>query len=215
MTVVKRTHLYHHIMAMDNFKTDLILYEPTDMSVRHSNTQVYLNQLAAVTEAQEMITVTANEATGESGAEPKMVTADANNPPNSADLTLSALDETFQTTARGRMSLSAEPPTYADAYDTLALDPVALLLIMPSNMHQDGTRLKPWQVTGAAWMLSQEKSPIGGGILADACGTGKTTTLITMLWYASLAADKDPTHTHRPTLILCLSALIGTWLTEL
>ncbi|KAH2161336.1 hypothetical protein KXW37_009585 [Aspergillus fumigatus] len=68
---------------------------------------------------------------------------------------------------------------------------------------------------GAAWMLEQEKSPVGGGILADACGTGKTTTLITILWYSSVAATKDPTHTHRPTLVLCPSALIDIWLGEL
>jgi SNF2 family DNA or RNA helicase len=64
-------------------------------------------------------------------------------------------------------------------------------------------------------MLEQEKSPIGGGILADACGTGKTTTLITALGYSSLRAANDPTHIHRPILGLCYSALIDTWLGEL
>ncbi|GFF87005.1 LOW QUALITY PROTEIN: hypothetical protein IFM47457_07352 [Aspergillus lentulus] len=34
-------------------------------------------------------------------------------------------------------------------------------------MNQAGTRLKQWQVTGAAWMLEQEKSTVGGDILAQ------------------------------------------------
>jgi hypothetical protein len=70
-----------------------------------------------------------------------------------------------------------------------------------------GGAIGQWQVTRAAWMLDQEKSPVGGGILADACGTGKTTTLITTLWNASLAAGRNPAHIHRPTLIVCPSVL--------
>jgi hypothetical protein len=35
------------------------------------------------------------------------------------------------------------------------------------------------------------------------------------LWYSSVAAAKDPTHTHRLILLLCPSALIDTWLAEL
>ncbi|GIK06350.1 hypothetical protein Aspvir_001998 [Aspergillus viridinutans] len=59
------------------------------------------------------------------------------------------------------------------------------------------TRLKPWQVTGASWMLRQQRSPVAGGILPDACGTGKTTTTITMLCalidtrLAELRAQRD------------------------
>ena len=34
-------------------------------------------------------------------------------------------------------------------------------------MNQAGTRLKQWQVTGAAWVLEQEKSTVSGGILAQ------------------------------------------------
>jgi hypothetical protein len=35
------------------------------------------------------------------------------------------------------------------------------------------------------------------------------------LCYSSVAAAKDPTHTHRLILVLCPSALIDTWLAEL
>ncbi|KAF7182383.1 hypothetical protein CNMCM7691_001863 [Aspergillus felis] len=57
--------------------------------------------------------------------------------------------------------------------------------------------------------------PRGRGILADACESSKMTTTITMHWYASLYAKRDPTHTHRPRLILCPSPFIDTWLAEL
>ncbi|KAJ6109633.1 hypothetical protein N7486_001868 [Penicillium sp. IBT 16267x] len=36
------------------------------------------------------------------------------------------------------------------------------------------TYLKPWQLTGVTWMLDQEATPLHGGLLADACGLGKT-----------------------------------------
>ncbi|KAH3002676.1 hypothetical protein KXV52_000701, partial [Aspergillus fumigatus] len=197
MTAVERDLLYKHMMEMDNFESELILHEPTDTSVGGSQTQVFLNRLAATSQASELIRVAAAE---ENDTEPDEATTEA--PGTGLQV-------------QGRMTLSAVPPTYNDACQTLALDPVAPLLFVPSNLNQAGTRLKQWQVTGAAWMLEQEKSPVGGGILADACGTGKTTTLITTLWYSSVAATKDPTHTHRPTLVLCPSALIDTWLGEL
>lgn len=197
MTAVERDLLYKHMMEMDNFESELILHEPTDTSVGGSQTQVFLNRLAATSQASELIRVAAAE---ENDTKPDEATTEA--PGTGLQV-------------QGRMTLSAVPPTYNDACQTLALDPVAPLLFVPSNLNQAGTRLKQWQVTGAAWMLEQEKSPVGGGILADACGTGKTTTLITTLWYSSVAATKDPTHTHRPTLVLCPSALIDTWLGEL
>jgi hypothetical protein len=36
------------------------------------------------------------------------------------------------------------------------------------------TILQPWQPSAIAWMMAQESTPIRGGILADACGLGKT-----------------------------------------
>jgi hypothetical protein len=44
---------------------------------------------------------------------------------------------------------------------------------------------------------------------------GKTTTLLTILWYSLVRAANNPTHTYYPTLVLCPSALIDTWLGEL
>lgn len=45
--------------------------------------------------------------------------------------------------------------------------------------------MKPWQVTGAQWILDQEASPINGGVVADACGTGKTIQVLMAIVFAA------------------------------
>jgi hypothetical protein len=59
-------------------------------------------------------------------------------------------------------------------------------------------------------MLDQERSPVGGGILANTCGMGKMMMLLIILWYLLVRAANNPMHTYHPTLILCPSALIDT-----
>jgi hypothetical protein len=98
MTAAEREHLYQHMMKMDNFESELILHEPTDTSVGGSQTQVYLNRLAAASQASEFIKVVAEE--GNDTAEPDEATAEA------AETGLPV---------QGRMSLSAVPPAYTDA----------------------------------------------------------------------------------------------------
>ncbi|OQD80065.1 hypothetical protein PENSOL_c279G03716, partial [Penicillium solitum] len=85
-------------------------------------------------------------------------------------------------------------------------------LAPPSSYPISPTILKPWQVTGVSWMLQQEASPLHGGILADACGLGKTLTALTLIHQAALVQSRPP---YRPTLILVPSALIDTWLLEI
>ena len=55
--------------------------------------------------------------------------------------------------------------------------------------------LLPFQREGLAWMLAQEAGPLGGGILADEMGMGKTIQMIALL----LAAP----HSDEPTLVVC------------
>ncbi|KAJ5409164.1 uncharacterized protein N7487_003523 [Penicillium crustosum] len=86
------------------------------------------------------------------------------------------------------------------------------VLTPPSSYPVSSTILKPWQVTGVSWMLQQEASPLHGGILADACGLGKTLTALTLIYQAALVQPRPP---YRPTLILVPSALIDTWLLEI
>ncbi|KXG53046.1 SNF2-related protein [Penicillium griseofulvum] len=61
-------------------------------------------------------------------------------------------------------------------------------------------------------MLQQEASPLHGGILADACGLGKTQTALMPIYQAALSQFRPP---YRPTLVLVPSALIDTWLLEI
>ncbi|KAJ6109384.1 Helicase C-terminal [Penicillium sp. IBT 16267x] len=78
------------------------------------------------------------------------------------------------------------------------------------------TYLKPWQLTGVAWMLDQEARYLHGGLLADACGLGKTLSALTLIWAANQASEPmDATRDFFPTLILVPSALVDTWITEI
>jgi hypothetical protein len=62
------------MMHMDNFETELILHEPADTLVGESDAQVFLNSLAAASQANEMIRVAAAEG---DGTEPDRTTAEA------------------------------------------------------------------------------------------------------------------------------------------
>lgn len=104
-------------MEMDNFESELILHEPTDTLVGGSQTQVFLNCLAATSQASELIRVAAAE---ENDTELDEATTEA--PGTGLQV-------------QGRMTLSAVPPTYNDACQTLALDPVAPLLFVLSNLN--------------------------------------------------------------------------------
>ncbi|KAG2019133.1 hypothetical protein GB937_005426 [Aspergillus fischeri] len=66
LTKAEQELLCTHMMGMNEFDK-LILHEPADTSVGDSDTQVFLNRLAAVSNATEMITLTADEA----GTEPE------------------------------------------------------------------------------------------------------------------------------------------------
>ena len=65
------------------------------------------------------------------------------------------------------------------------------------------TELQDHQKQGVAWMLKQESSSTRGGILADACGLGKTIQTIALL----LSGDIR-------TLIVCDFQLITEWLSQ-
>ncbi|OQD60625.1 hypothetical protein PENPOL_c022G04919 [Penicillium polonicum] len=114
----------------------------------------------------------------------------------------------------------ADPAALASARD-VSLDPGAR---PPSSYAVSPTILKPWQITGVSWMLQQEASPLHGGILADACGLGKTLTALTLTYYniynllifcqakASKTCRKVPTKTLRGyyNRLVCLGYLFST-----
>jgi hypothetical protein len=101
------------------------------------------------------------------------------------------------------------PCLYPEEYGVISL---------VNTFHVPPTELKPWQVIAVAWMGEQEKSPLKGGLLADACGMGKTLTTLTHLGISNPRADPDnldaldgsplPAGTYSSTLILVPNAVV-------
>lgn len=76
--------------------------------------------------------------------------------------------------------------------------------------------LTGWQVSGLAWMLTQERGPIGGGLLADDTGLRKTRLCGALVYMAAI--DRTAMHAavdFRPTLIIVPQSLLGAWIEEL
>ena len=72
--------------------------------------------------------------------------------------------------------------------------------------------LKVWQIVGIRYILRQESSPIGGGIVADDCGLGKTIQMLAAITYDATRHAAD--HQHRPTLIIVPPGVLDTWVQE-
>ena len=62
-------------------------------------------------------------------------------------------------------------------------------------------------------MLTQENCPIGGGVVADDCGLGKTIRTLAFIVMKALLLPKDYVD-HKPTLLAMPSSIIDTWLQE-
>jgi SNF2 family DNA or RNA helicase len=124
---------------------------------------------------------------------------------------------------RQQLQVSAKAPTFDVALGQLGLkafdQKMSYALLEPDNTYGIlPTYLKPWQVTGVAWMLDQEASPLRGGLLTDACGLGKTLTALTLIWLANEQKRSEPDATRSafaPSLILVPNALVDTWVTEI
>ncbi|KAJ6089266.1 Helicase C-terminal [Penicillium canescens] len=120
---------------------------------------------------------------------------------------------------RQQLQVSAITPSFDEAITRIGLDvhENSHAVLHPPNTFQiPPTFLKPWQVTAVAWMLDQEASPLHGGLLADACGLGKTISALTLIWTANQPSlPVDPTRTFAPSLILVPNALVDTWVTEI
>jgi SNF2 family DNA or RNA helicase len=93
-------------------------------------------------------------------------------------------DEAFWTLMTKISKASAPTSDYATACRFLGVDLDDPVL---HTEHTQTVTLKPWQVVGADWILRQESLPVRGGIVADACGTGKTIQMLTAI--ASAAID--------------------------
>lgn len=72
-------------------------------------------------------------------------------------------------------------------------------------------------MTGIAWMVDQEYRPIKGGILADACGLGKTLMGVGLVYYHTrlqVLAQVEG-YTFKPSLLVVPAGLIDTWESEI
>ncbi|KAJ5911706.1 SNF2-related protein [Penicillium subrubescens] len=96
-------------------------------------------------------------------------------------------------------------------------DPVSRLPILDPG-HASGFQpfaLRPWQATGVQWMFSQESELIRGGIVADACGMGKTPTALTLIFLDAKRRSEDPNAVFRPNLIVVPSMIFYVWFDEI
>jgi SNF2 family DNA or RNA helicase len=114
--------------------------------------------------------------------------------------------------------VSARTRSYASACERLRLDPKEPRVSVEDG---EGVLLNPWQVMGVAWAVEQEDGPIRGGLIADACGIGKTIQMLSVI-ALTLEWTKHDVKTHpelkiayRPTLVLCPSAVVEVWFSEI
>ncbi len=87
-------------------------------------------------------------------------------------------DQAFWKLMNKISTVSAPTPSYKDACDELHLDPKEPRLMSAGG---DGVVLNPWQVIGMAWAMGQEAGPSRGGVIADACGIGKTIQMLSVI----------------------------------
>ncbi|OOQ89168.1 hypothetical protein PEBR_10898 [Penicillium brasilianum] len=78
-------------------------------------------------------------------------------------------------------------------------------------------QLQPWQPSAIAWMMAQESTRIHGGILADACGLGKTLSALCLVYFAAmkLQAEADERTKFRPTLIVVPASVLLQWVDQI
>ena len=78
--------------------------------------------------------------------------------------------------------------------------------------------LNPWQVTGIAWALQQERLPIKGGMIADDCGTGKTIIMLAVILEQYRQALRNKAEGSmgpwKPTLIIVPPHVVDVWFQE-
>jgi SNF2-related domain len=125
---------------------------------------------------------------------------------------------------RAKLSVvSAAMPPYPEACFILTFTDDEAKSEKTRIRHESGPGFSPvqpnaWQVTAAAWMATQEKGPLKGGILALDCGLGKT---ITSLMHIAKQAEQVEALSRlgfqadcRPTLILCPNSIVDVWYKE-
>jgi SNF2 family DNA or RNA helicase len=81
--------------------------------------------------------------------------------------------------------------------------------------------LNGWQVMGAQWSIEQERGPIGGSIVCDDCGTGKTIQMLVVIhehlqrMKAEHVVGNPDNPRYRPTIVLAPAPVVDVWFEEI
>ena len=81
-----------------------------------------------------------------------------------------------------RLSATSWPLQEACEYADIPIIDGRALLRPVDDTKRTTTILQPWQSSAIAWLMRQLDSPLHGGVLADACGLGKTLTSLCLLY---------------------------------
>ena len=81
--------------------------------------------------------------------------------------------------------------------------------------------LNSWQVMGAQWSIEQEQGPIGGGIVCDDCGMGKTIQMLVVIYEhlqrmkAGHVMGSPDNPRYRPTIVIAPALVVDVWFEEI
>jgi len=147
-------------------------------------------------------------------AERMVQNADIEGTANEGDM-IKADRERFWELQRTMNNVSSVPADYAQSCQELGLD--------PSKPTMGNLTLKPWQVTGAWWILWQWRWGLGSVLLSDDVGLGKTITTLTALQLGAGLSSKSSTGNvklglqppYKPTLIVCPASAFAVWKEEM
>ncbi|KAF9893927.1 hypothetical protein FE257_008898 [Aspergillus nanangensis] len=201
MTEAERQFLVYRSMRHENFATQCIIHEPEDFNV-----QTGAHQPGVV----ESLISAAGPNNDDKEEEEHEEEFEANDTDASFDS-----DPAVPVDHTTDYGCSAPAPSYQDACHALNISPTKPVIGINGTPPQ--TELMPWQATGVAWMIDQEKSDLRGGILGDACGLGKSFTLLCLVYLAPVLAPKidNTLQTYQPTLILTPAGVVDTWASEI
>lgn len=109
--------------------------------------------------------------------------------------------------------VSAQSPPLDEACSYAGFPPIEGVptFCLEDNGHENGktTALKPWQPSAVAWLMRQLESPLHGGILADACGLGKTLTSLCLIYLSGRRTlNRDPSTIFRASLVVVPARII-------
>ncbi|OBT52966.1 hypothetical protein VE04_08782 [Pseudogymnoascus sp. 24MN13] len=129
--------------------------------------------------------------------------------------------EQFWNLQRQMNQVSSRTPPYEDCCEDLQLDKLQPTI--------GNVKLKPWQVTGAWWILYQWKAGMGSALIADDVGLGKTIQSLSALYAGvelalqeqgiqgcsnNVAPSLALQGPYKPTLVVCPAAAYSVWKEE-